>query len=93
MPHRSGLKGTELTPDYHFDTLFATGVKHHITIIKRDRDLHMRIENSDQIQYCHFKNEKLPVITEGRIGLRHMFTRSARYGNFRVSTPVIKTEP
>jgi hypothetical protein len=29
----------------------------------------------------------LPVISEGRIGLRHMFTRSARYANFRVSVP------
>jgi hypothetical protein len=27
------------------------------------------------------------VIREGRIGLRHMFTRSARYANFRVSVP------
>ena len=85
MPHAKGLKGTELTPDYRFDTLFATGVKHHITIIKRDRDLHVRVQNPDEVRYCHLHNAKLPVITEGRIGLRHMFTRSARYGNFRVS--------
>jgi hypothetical protein len=85
MPHAKGLKGTELTPDYHFDTLFATGVKHHITIIKRDRDLHVRVQNPDEVRYCHLQNAKLPVITEGRIGLRHMFTRSARYANFRVS--------
>jgi hypothetical protein len=31
-------------------------------------------------------NPKLPVITEGRIGLRHMFTRSARYKNIKIST-------
>lgn len=85
MPHRTGLKGTELTPDYHYETLFATGVKHHITIIKRDRDLHVRVQNADEVRYCHVQNAKLPVITEGRIGLRHMFTRSARYANFRVS--------
>ena len=92
MPHANGLKGTELTPDYYSDTLFATGVKHHITIIKRDRDLYVRVQNPDEIRYCHLHNAKLPVITEGRIGLRHMFTRSARYANFRVSTPV-KTTP
>lgn len=86
-PNARGLRGTELKPDYYNPELFATGVKHHITVIKRDRDLYMRIENPDQVQYCHFINEKLPVITEGRIGLRHMFTRSARYANFRVSTP------
>ncbi len=86
MPHRSGLKGTELKPDYRFETLFETGVKHHITVIKRDRDLLLRIENPDEVRYCHLRNAKLPVITEGRIGLRHMFTRLARYRNFRVST-------
>ena len=91
MPHAKGLKGTELTPDYHFDTLFATGVKHHITIIKRDRDLFVRVHNPDEVRYCHLQNAKLPVITDGRIGLRHMFTRSARYANFRVSTPVKNT--
>lgn len=87
MPHRSGLKGTELEPDYRFKTLFETGVKHHITVIKRDRDLLLRVENPDAVRHCHLRNEKLPVITEGRIGLRHMFTRSARYRNFRVSVP------
>jgi hypothetical protein len=91
MPHSKGLKGTELKPDYFNPKLFSTGVKHHITVIKRDRDLHMRIENSDQVQYCHFKNKNLPVVTEGRVGLRHMFTRSARYRNFRISTPVTTT--
>lgn len=85
MPHLTGLKGTELTPDYHSVKLFATSVKHHITIIKQDRDLYVRIQNPNEVRYCHLHNAKLPIITEGRIGLRHMFTRSARYGNFRVS--------
>ena len=88
MPERQGLKGTELKPDYSAKDLFATGVKHHITVIKKDRDLHMRIKNPDQVVYCHMTNSDLPVITSGRIGLRHMFTRSARYANFTVSRPV-----
>jgi hypothetical protein len=29
----------------------------------------------------------LPPVTEGRIGLRHMFTRSARYRNISISVP------
>ena len=87
MPQRQGLKGTELKPDYSTPELFATGVKHRITVIKRDRDLHVRVENPDLVVYCHMTNPDLPVITEGRIGLRHMFTRSARYANFRVSRP------
>jgi hypothetical protein len=32
-------------------------------------------------------NSDLPAISAGRIGLRHMFTRSARYKNIRISTP------
>ncbi|MEK6230864.1 MAG: DUF1961 family protein, partial [Luteolibacter sp.] len=88
MPERQGLKGTALKPDYSTPKLFATGVKHHITVIKKDRDLHVRVENPDQVVYCHMTNPDLPVITEGRIGLRHMFTRSARYANLRVSRSV-----
>jgi lysophospholipase L1-like esterase len=87
MPHKTRLKGTDLDPDYYPKGLFATGVKHHITVIKKDRDLFMRVENPDVVYYCHMANPKLPVIKEGRIGLRHMFTRSATYKNIQVSTP------
>jgi hypothetical protein len=85
MPHRTGLKGTELEPDCRFDSLFAKGVAHHMTVIKGDRDLYLRVRNPDGVRYCHLHNGKLPVVTEGRIGLRHMFTRSARYRNFQIS--------
>jgi len=79
MPNRTGLKGTNLKPDYYPEGLFATGVPHKITVIKKDRDIFMRIENSRKVYYCHMTNPDLPIVTEGRIGLRHMFTRSARY--------------
>lgn len=92
MPNRTGLKGTELRPEYTSKTLFAKGVRHHITIVKTDRDIYMRVENADETAYYHFQNPDLPVITEGRIGLRHMFTRSARYENFTVSTPDRETK-
>jgi hypothetical protein len=85
MPNKTGLKGTDLEPDYYFDDLFETGVKHHITVIKRDRDLYMRIENPDGTTFCHMTNPDLPTVTGGRIGLRHMFTRSARYQNIIIS--------
>ena len=85
MPNATGLKGSDLEPDYYPEGLFAPGVKHHITVIKRDRDLLMRVENPDQIYYCRMTNSKHPIITGGRIGLRHMYTRSARYKNMRIS--------
>jgi len=87
MPGKNGIKGTELEPGYLPEGLFATGVKHHITVIKRGRDLHIRIKNPQQVFYGHMSNPDLPPVMEGRIGLRHMFTRSARYANFQISAP------
>ena len=89
MPEETGLKGTELAPDYFPEGLFKTGVPHKITIVKKARDLFMRIENAEQTLDCHMANPDLPPITAGRIGLRHMFTRSARYRNFRISRPAV----
>lgn len=87
MPHKTGLKGSDLAPDYFSKTLFAPGVKHHITVIKKNRDLYIRIENPDEVYYCHMTNPDLPPVTDGRIGLRHMFTRSARYRDVTISKP------
>ena len=85
MPNKTGLKGSDLKPDYYPDGLFAPGVPHKITVIKKERDIFMRIVNSEQTYYCHFTNPDLPVIEEGRIGLRLMFTRSSRFANFKIS--------
>ena len=87
MPNKDGLKGTDLEPDYQPEGLFEPGVPHTITIIKKQRDLFMRIKNAEQVFYCHMTNPHLPPIAEGRIGLRHMFTRSARYKDIRISVP------
>ena len=74
-----------MEPDYFPEGLFETGVTYKVTVIKKDLDIFMRIQNSEQDYYCHMKNTELPAVSEGRIGLRHMYTRSARYKNFRVS--------
>jgi hypothetical protein len=81
----NGLSGTELSPGYYPDGLFLPGVEHHITVIKTGREILMRIENGEQEYVCRMSNPDLPAVTEGRIGLRHMFTRSARYRDFRIS--------
>lgn len=87
LPEGKGLKGTELKPDYFPERLFQTGVPHKITVIKNARGLFLRVENAEQTLHCHMRQPGLPEISEGRIGLRHMFTRSARYANVRVSVP------
>ena len=87
IPETNGLQGTGLEPDYYPKGLFATDVPHHITVIKRGYDILMRIENPEQVYFCHMSNPTLPIVTKGRIGLRHMYTRSARYRNIEISTP------
>jgi lysophospholipase L1-like esterase len=87
LPEGKGLRGTELIPEYRPEGLFEPGVTHCITVIKHDRDLFLRISNPQRTFHGHMRNSKLPSITEGRVGLRHMFTRSARYRNFRISVP------
>jgi parallel beta-helix repeat protein len=80
-----GLKGTELDNEYENTGLFAPGIPHKITIIKRERNIYMHIQSGKKEMLCHLINSKFPPITEGKIGLRHMYTRGARYKNFKVS--------
>lgn len=80
------LKGTELQPDYFNSGMFEKNVPHKITIIKYGRDLFMQIEKPGKKMLCHWRNDSLPDVTEGRIGLRQMGSRNSRYGNFLVST-------
>ncbi len=83
---KKGLNGTALTPDsYERTGLFKPGVPHHITVVKIKNEIFMQIRNPEKEYLCYFENKDLPEITEGRIGLRHMFTRSARYRDIRVS--------
>jgi len=87
MPHKTGLKNTDLEPDYFRTGLFNPGVPHRFTIVKRGNHLHMRVRNDEKTSYFHWHNDKLPPVEAGRIGLRHMFCRAARYAGFRVSQP------
>jgi hypothetical protein len=86
MPEtQKALNGTELEPSYYRTGLFRTGVPHKITVIKTNSDLYMNIKNDEKEMLCHWKNAILEPIFDGRIGLRHMCTRGARYKNFCVS--------
>jgi len=85
QPEANGLNGTDLEPDY-FDTgLFRQNITYHITVIKKNDDLFMQISNEQENYLCHWRTDNKPRITEGKIGLRHMWTRGSRYKNFRVS--------
>lgn len=86
IPEGGGLGNTDLKPDYFETGLFEKDILHKITIIKKGDHLFMQIKNDEQTYLCHWLTDQVPEITEGRIGLRHMWTRGARYTNFRVST-------
>ncbi len=80
-----GLQGTGLQPDYWRTGLFDTGVLHRIVVIKKGDSLLMRIEADGRQYFCHWDVSVFPPLNSGRIGLRHMYTRSATYRNFRVA--------
>ena len=86
LPDRNKkLEGTDFKPEYTRTGLFKKGVPHHITIIKKGTQLFMHIRNSEKDLLCQWQTDALPPIHKGRIGLRHMWTRGARYHNFRVT--------
>ncbi len=86
LPEREkGLAGTALPKDYVDTGLFDTNVPYHITVIKKEGDLFMFVRNEQKELLCHWKLKGFPPITQGRIGLRHMYTRGARYSDFRIS--------
>jgi hypothetical protein len=88
MPDSDTLQSTELTPEYADTGVFKPGVTYRITILKEAREIAMKVQGPDATKVFWFKNDKLPSVTHGRIGLRHLFTRSARYKDFRVSEVV-----
>ena len=76
-----------MEPDYFPEGLFEPGVPHKMTVIKRGRELFGVISNLAQEYPFYMINRGRPPVTEGRVGLRHMFTRSACYKNIRMSVP------
>jgi len=86
MPvEKKGLAGTDLKPDYFRTGFFKTSVPHKITVVKKGDNLYMHIINDEKQMLCHWINSSFPPIEQGRIGLRHMYARGARYKNFRIS--------
>ncbi len=78
------LNGTDFAPD-NFDTgLFKPGVRYHFTVIRAGTDLFMRVTGPDHERLFHWDTSRLPRLETGRIGLRHMAGRAARYEHIEV---------
>lgn len=75
---------TEILPAYFNTGLFLPGETYKITVIKTGSKLLMNVKGNEmeKLFTWHLPDEN--PITEGRIGLRHMYTRSAIYSDFKV---------
>jgi hypothetical protein len=81
------LRGTDLEPDYFGTGLFGeTGKPHRITVIKHGDDLFFDVVGAGRSCLFYWRLSQAAPITEGRIGLRHMYTRRSSYAGFKVST-------
>ena len=81
-----GFDEIDLPPDTFNTELFKPGLLNHITVIKKGNELHMRVKNAEKTMLFAWDTSAFSPVTEGRIGLRQMFTRSSRYSNFKVAT-------
>jgi len=76
----------EVAPSYFKTGLFLPNVTYKMTWIKSGNKLFLSVTGNKETKRYSWDLSKFEPITEGRIGLRHMFTRSASYKNFNVWT-------
>ena len=76
----------EVPPTYDNTGLFKPGVTYHIITIKTDQRLFFQVSGDGQSQLFTWDVSTRPPLAPGRIGLRHMFTRSPIYRDPKIST-------
>lgn len=85
LPGKNFGSDTRVGESYDNSELFIPGIKYHITIVKKGDKLFMKVDGDEKSKLFNWDYSDYPQITEGRIGLRHMWTRSSKYANFSVS--------
>lgn len=85
LPDRN-FRELEVEPTF-FDTgLFKTGIAYRITVVKTNKHLFLEVTGENNTKHYSWDTSHLPPLIEGRIGLRHMYTRSALYRNIKIFT-------
>ena len=79
-------KTTEIPPASFGTGLFVPGVTYKITAIKTHKKFYFNVEGLKDTILFSWDIVNYSPVTDGRIGLRHMFTISAMYKNFKVYT-------
>ena len=86
-PENNRLKGSDILPDNFNTGLFKSFHTYHIQVVRLGNQIEMHIQNksdaNDQLT-CRWDVSEVKACNEGRIGLRHMYTRSAIYKDFKV---------
>jgi hypothetical protein len=80
----SFMQGTMIRPIYENVDLFKPGETYHITALKEGNRLTFTAEREGKTHTFEWDTSAFPAVTEGRIGLRHMWARSIRYQNIRI---------
>ncbi|MEM7374103.1 MAG: DUF1961 family protein [Bacteroidota bacterium] len=78
------FKETKIPPSFERTGLFLPNVPYKMTWIKTKNQLLLRVEGDGKQKKYAWDLSRFPAVTEGRIGLRHMFTRSARYRDIKI---------
>lgn len=85
-PKGKSFSDTQLEPSYSSTGLFRPGVPYGLTLIKTDDDLYFEVTGENTHRVFHWDLSSLSPLRPGRIGIRHMWTRSALYQGVRIST-------
>lgn len=75
---------TQIPPVYQDVGLFEVGETYRVTAVKEENRLSFAVENEDGIRKFEWNTAGFPSLSSGRIGLRHMWARSALYSDFKV---------
>ena len=78
------MDGTMIQPIYEGIHLFEPGETYHITATKEGDRLTFTAERDGKTHRFEWDTSAFPPVTEGRVGLRHMWARSSRYENIKV---------
>jgi hypothetical protein len=84
LPGQDFSTTTEIRPTYYNSGLFVPGETYRITVIKAKKDLFFKVTGEEDSKLFAWSLKEDQMVSQGRIGLRHMYTRSARYKNFKV---------
>ncbi|WP_044211339.1 DUF1961 family protein [Flammeovirga sp. OC4] len=86
-PKNKGFNTIRIDPSYDYKGFMKTGQKYHVVAIKSGSQLYFKITSEEgEEELFTWDLSGFDPITEGRIGLRHMYTRSAIYKNFKIYT-------